>query len=485
MKMFGKNLFALVLNTLALTQTVFGQQQAPSARTNSVSFQLRGRTGNSIPKEDPETVDILWTSASGTTVEFMKKVALDTQWRNFTINFRPNETASFVTVRYLNDKVITYKNVIYDYNVHLDTSTFLRNGVSIDNLNQRLQGGTVFEHFKKLDDVLRLNDTVSGSFKWSGTYNIDLTDKPSTANCDDPKSKNIICFKLTGDIGFSLPGNEERVDISYMTTGNKLQRVYTNYPLQVEGERFMVQATENVPIQRIVISFKNDRVWTYGGIERDRNVRFDVRSVEINHTKVPFSAPYIGGPIVNRFSGKDYKRLGLAQAGIFAWEGDYHLNIPTQAELKTSLSATNSITDDTIAGSSVDDSVAKTDGDFGSSNGKDFSFALRGKHVKYNNTHPEYVRVTYKTSSGAHFVAYDDFPLADYWHTFKVAHPTENISSVLVNLLNGNDLSTSSSPNGVEFGLETVKLNGEEMYNKNPCYSSVPMKKGRLLINVF
>lgn len=333
-------------------------------------------------------------------------------------------------------------------------TNFRLNNVPVANLT-RFMGGPVYDQWKNNDDYNRMIMTQNGILAWNGEYIVTIpTPKPSTSDCDNLNVSNIVCFDLRGDIGFSIPSQEEHVRIAYETVEGKKTEVYADYALSQSWERFMVKAGASEKIKRVIVSFLNDRVWNVTGVEKDRNVRFNVASMHYNHVRIPSMTPYIRGPRYDTWvKAKDALRTGNVVGGFFAWQDDYYLEIPGPTDGCFTPGATGAL---------------------GKLN--TLCFSLKGKAAKYNPSRPEFVQVSYATSTGAQVVTHDVLPVGIDWQVVKVTVPSgQTAKNLTVKILPTADNSTLPAETGVDFSLTTVGVNGQSLTDVTPGLDAVPI----------
>lgn len=456
--MFGKRFFLL----FGLLLSIGSQIEAAT----TVNFALKGDIGGTQP-EGPERVDIGWYSRSGALNYHLRNTSMATSWTNYTLTI-PDDSES-ISIKFLNDKVLRSGNVNLDWNVRLDTNYFLINGTKTNNMNRQITGSFV-NQLVDSNNLNALNAVTSGVFAWGVEYVIVLPiPKPSTEDCDDPSVDNIICFHLKGIVGDSVPFQAERVKISYDADDGNRYVVHHDYILSQDWERIMIKPPVDVVAGLVIVQFLNDKVWTVGTIEYDRNVRLNLTSFEVNHKAVKNMRPYISGPIYDKYSASgDHMRLGNIMSGNFAWGGEYYLSIPEDKNIEVQ---SNGCTGESAY--------------VNAENPREVCFNLKGFATSANQFTPEFIKITYFASEdNVEYTLLDTYPISSKWETFKITSPGYQISSVLVTLLNENDfVGANRTTYGIDVDLNSFRVNGINMNNTTPCFNTAPMKDGKLLLN--
>lgn len=434
----------------------------------TIKFALRGDVGRTQP-EGPERVNIGWYSSNGLFKFFLQNETMDNSWKNYTMSV-PDDVVS-LSVNFLNDRVLYRGGVIYDWNVRLDTNYFLVNGTVISNMTRQITGDFI-RHLFDTNFINTMNNAKNGLFAWAREYVIVLPrSKLSTEDCDNPDVSNIICFDLRGVVGESILHEEERVKISYNADDGNTYVVHHDYPLTQNWQRIMIKPPGDLTVGRVVVQFLNDRVWNMSSIEYDRNVRLNLTSFEVNHKKVSNMRPYISGPVYDKwYDLNDLMRLNNVMSGNFAWNGEYHLNIPEETSIDIQA---NGCTGDSDYANAEDP--------------REVCFTMKGAASSFNPNVPELIRITYTAESSVEYTLVDRYPISNIWETFRITNPGYPISSILVSLLNENELTNNTDTRtkyGVDVDLTRFKINGQKMNDTTPCFDTAPMKDGKLFINL-
>jgi len=430
-----------LLTTLTLLTALAGQAMAAT----QLKLAVRGELGE-------EQARLSYVMSCGTAYVVLPSINLKKQWTNLTVVLPQESYPTALRLTFLNDQVRMVQGVRMDRNIFVDMDGFFVNTKLTPRANLMIRGA-VYDRWVAAQDAARTAAVTNGGFYWNGDYDLQLSNlipKPTADElCNDPTTKNIVCFQLKGDFGETRPSETEYAQISYQTATGALVVVNERAAMTSQWQRFAIQAPSNVVITRFYVNFLNDRYWMENGVRLDRNIRLNVSSVEVNHVKIPDIAPYIGGHIYSGFLNRqDWQRVGWVVSGVFAWGGQYAIEVPRPY--------------------TAQDPCGVPTSPGGANNS--LCMMLKGKLGQSSTDSVELVRVSYDTVSGAKYVAYNALPMSSFFRQvpIKFAVSTENVRTVNLTLLN------ASGGRSVDVDLNPFLLGQETLVNTTPCLETVP-----------
>lgn len=399
----------------------------PSA-FNVYCFSLKGNLGSRMPGEE-ELVRISYEGMDGKVVLVYDNVPLTSDFQRIAV--QSASPYKRVIVRLLNYRQWTVQGEQLTRGLLLDTSSVF---FDQDKMNATaLIGSSRYDSAKSAKNWTLVNSILSGQFMSGDDYSLFVpVPFPSSDACDDVSINNKVCFMLKGDVGSTLPGEEEKVIVSYELLNGTRQVVFMNLKMSQTPQRIAV--TPPAPIKRVVFRLLNDlNVSTQTGI-MNRNLM--VSQVFMNGSLVRNMSKIIGGPDYDTAKALgDWKRVTALMSGDIQSGRDFHLNVPLPRH-------DSSVCDDMNVNNAV-------------------CFRLRGNMGSALPNEEEKVNIYFENLLGQRTLFLKDYPLTEEFERFGVVAPNNtNIMNVIVELTNARTGSFGSTnyTRLVYFDLPSLKI---------------------------
>jgi hypothetical protein len=296
------------------------------------SYSIRGDVGKEGGAQNAELVTISWLPVSGNPVILRENYALSNRWETFHSNVPASSGPGRFIVTFLNDGTFQVRNNTVKRNVRFNFATFRINNIVIPSLGETISHPMLPHFLSKASHPGAWQEVFSGNFVTGGDYIFyfdlaEMCNKFESTNAVLPNS-NVYSFNLRGNTGSSIFGENELVDIFYITAKGESVKTHSSVVLETTYKNFVVSIPKAVSIKKILIVFLNDKYWNLDGALRDRNVIMDASSLTLNGKFVKKPNNFIGGNhYLNFKKQKDEHRMTLVKTGVFAWQGYYSLCI--------------------------------------------------------------------------------------------------------------------------------------------------------------